>query len=257
MEDKRSSKKSKNTEEKLKEMDPSKIHAGHRERMRKRFDESGFDGWSEHEVLEFMLFYARPRINMNNIAHTIMFNSANSMSRMFELAESGALGKLNDVGSGTVNFLRYLKAFINYYHSNVLRGKSVQMTRNNFKEVLEYIDFPTDSEDLFAICLNRRMVIKYVASVAETAGETYASTRPDRIIKIATAVNADFVVLVHNHPSGNTEPSYDDIYLTEYMDNKLSAVGIFLVDHFIVCGDEVVSIKMMLQEEEDGKRDSK
>ncbi|MGN1115674.1 MAG: JAB domain-containing protein [Candidatus Ornithomonoglobus sp.] len=241
------------SEDVIKEMDPSKIHAGHRERMRKRFDESGFDGWSEHEVLEFMLFYARPRKNMNNIAHTIMFNSANSMPRMFELAESGALGKIEDVGRGTVNFLRYLKAFIDYYHSNVLRGKSVQMTRDNFKEVLEYIDFPIDSEDLFAICLNRRMVIKYVASVAETAGETHAAARPDRIIKLATAVGADFVVLVHNHPSGNTEPSYDDIYMTEQIDRMLSAVGIFLVDHFIVCGDEIVSIKMTVQGETDGE----
>ncbi|MGN0162548.1 MAG: JAB domain-containing protein [Candidatus Ornithomonoglobus sp.] len=240
-------------EETLREMDPSKLHAGHRERMRKRFDESGFDGWSEHEVLEFMLFHARPRVNMNHIAHTIMFNSANSMSRMFELAESGALGKLNNIGSGTVDFLRHLKAFIDYYHSNVLKGKSVQMTRNNFKEVLEYIDFPIDSEDLFSICLNRRMVIKYVASVAETAGETHAAMRPDRIMKLATAVGADFVVLVHNHPSGNTEPSYDDIYMTEQIDKMLSAVGIFLVDHFIVCGDEIVSIKMTLQGETDGE----
>lgn len=253
MEDKKSGKVKEGAEEALKEMDPARIHEGHRERMRKRFDESGFDGWSEHEVLEFMLFYARPRVNMNHIAHTIMFNSANSMPRMFELAESGALGKLNNVGSGTVKFLRHLKAFIDYYHSNVLRGKSIQMTRANFKEVLEYIDFPIDSEDLFAICLNRRMVIKYVASVAETAGETHAATRPNRIMKLATAVGADFVVLVHNHPSGNTEPSYDDIYMTEQIGKMLSAVGIFLVDHFIVCGDEIVSIKMTVQGANDGE----
>ncbi len=241
---------------KAKKDSPVNIHEKHRERMRKRFNESGFDGWSDHEVLEFMLFHARPRVNMNNIAHMIMFNSANSLSRMFELAESGALGKVKDVGPSTVDFLRHLKAFIDYYHCSVLKGKSIQMTRNNFKEVLKYIDFPLDSEDLFAICLNRRMVIKYVASVADTAGETHASTRPNRILKLATAVGADFVVLVHNHPSGNTEPSYDDIYMTEQIDRLLAAVGIFLVDHFIVCGDEVVSIRMNMRGDNDGERNS-
>lgn len=48
-------------------------HDGHRERMRKRFKESGnFKGFSEHEILEMLLFYIVPRKNTNDIAHELI-----------------------------------------------------------------------------------------------------------------------------------------------------------------------------------------
>ena len=48
-------------------------HGGHRERMRKRFKESGnFKGFSEHEILEMLLFYIVPRKNTNDIAHELI-----------------------------------------------------------------------------------------------------------------------------------------------------------------------------------------
>ena len=36
-------------------------HAGHRKRMRERYSQSGFKGWADHEVLEFILFDKIPR----------------------------------------------------------------------------------------------------------------------------------------------------------------------------------------------------
>ena len=57
-------------------------HGGHRERMRKRFKESGnFKGFSEHEILEMLLFYIVPRKNTNDIAHELIkkFGSLNSV----------------------------------------------------------------------------------------------------------------------------------------------------------------------------------
>ena len=48
------------------------IHKGHRERMRKKFIQSGFDGFTNHEILELLLFYSRPRIDTNAIAHRLI-----------------------------------------------------------------------------------------------------------------------------------------------------------------------------------------
>ena len=44
-------------------------HDGHRKRMRERFRISGLEGFSEHEVLELILFYGRARGNVNDTAH--------------------------------------------------------------------------------------------------------------------------------------------------------------------------------------------
>lgn len=48
------------------------LHAGHRSRMRHRFFCTGLDGFADHEVLEFLLFYAIPRQDVNPMAHALM-----------------------------------------------------------------------------------------------------------------------------------------------------------------------------------------
>ncbi len=48
------------------------IHDGHRERMRERFLQTGFEGMEDHEALELLLYYFFPRINTNPIAHRLI-----------------------------------------------------------------------------------------------------------------------------------------------------------------------------------------
>lgn len=48
------------------------LHAGHRSRMRRRFLLNGLDGFSDHEVLELLLFYAVPRQDVNPMAHMLL-----------------------------------------------------------------------------------------------------------------------------------------------------------------------------------------
>ena len=47
-------------------------HAGHRERMRQRFQDTGLDGFAEHEILEMLLFYVVRRENTNTLAHKLL-----------------------------------------------------------------------------------------------------------------------------------------------------------------------------------------
>ena len=48
------------------------LHAKHRKRMRKRFMETNAEGFSDHELLELLLFYCVPRKNTNDIAHRLL-----------------------------------------------------------------------------------------------------------------------------------------------------------------------------------------
>ena len=48
------------------------IHDGHREKMRRRFLETGLEGFADHEALELLLYYAIPRRDTNPIAHAPM-----------------------------------------------------------------------------------------------------------------------------------------------------------------------------------------
>lgn len=57
---------------------------------------------------------------------------------------------------------------------------------------------------------------------------------PKEIIKEATLKSAASIILVHNHPSGETEPSSEDINLTNRIVNACDLVGIRVLDHIII-----------------------
>ena len=48
------------------------IHDGHREKLRKNFIEVGLDGKTDHQILEILLTYALPRIDVNPLAHELI-----------------------------------------------------------------------------------------------------------------------------------------------------------------------------------------
>lgn len=52
--------------------DDANLHGGHRQRMMDRFKVNGLNGFSEHEILEIMLYFVFPRINTNELAHRLL-----------------------------------------------------------------------------------------------------------------------------------------------------------------------------------------
>ena len=64
---------------------------------------------------------------------------------------------------------------------------------------------------------------------------------PREVVKEALRLNAAAVILSHNHPSGNPEPSQADKVLTQRLKEALMLVEIRMLDHVIVGGMETVS----------------
>ncbi|WP_324809877.1 JAB domain-containing protein [Ralstonia pickettii] len=71
---------------------------------------------------------------------------------------------------------------------------------------------------------------------------TQTSVYPREVLKSVMARNAAAVAFVHNHPSGNPEPSLADERLTMTLKTALGLVDVRCVDHFIVAGDHVLSM---------------
>ena len=66
---------------------------------------------------------------------------------------------------------------------------------------------------------------------------------PREVFKEATTASAASVILVHNHPSGDPQPSKEDIELTKRLAKAGEIMGIDVVDHIIVCGENYLSLK--------------
>jgi DNA repair protein RadC len=74
-------------------------------------------------------------------------------------------------------------------------------------------------------------------------GLNYNFLEPRNVFEPAFSLGASSFILVHNHPSGNLEPSDDDLLLTEKVAKIADLMGVKLLDHLIVCKKNFYSIR--------------
>jgi len=64
---------------------------------------------------------------------------------------------------------------------------------------------------------------------------------PRLVVEKALQYNAASVILTHNHPGGNLQPSQSDMKVTKFLMDVLEKVEVIVTDHIIACGDKTVS----------------
>lgn len=77
--------------------------------------------------------------------------------------------------------------------------------------------------------------------VISTGGITGTVADPRIIMKKALEENATSIILSHNHPSGNINPSREDIMLTKKIKEAASFLDISVLDHIIIGNDKYYS----------------
>ena len=70
-----------------------------------------------------------------------------------------------------------------------------------------------------------------------------AQVYPREILRTALLKNTSAIILVHNHPSGNSKPSDDDVRLTKQLENISREFGLRIHDHIVVSRDKAFSIR--------------
>lgn len=99
-----------------------------------------------------------------------------------------------------------------------------------------------DREHFKAVLLNTKNGIIRIVTVA-VGSLNAALVHPREIFKAAVVASAAGMILVHNHPTGNPEPSREDRDLTVRFTRCGELMGIELVDHIIIGGDQFVSMR--------------
>ncbi len=95
-------------------------------------------------------------------------------------------------------------------------------------------------EKFIVVCLNSsNQIIKY--ETISVGNLNSSVVHPREVFKVAIDNNSANIFLLHNHPSGNTEPSKEDISITKRLVEAGKIMDINIFDHLIIAGDKFTS----------------
>lgn len=213
-------------------------HAGHRERMRRQLKTSGMDSLSDVQVLEVALYYAIPRRDTNELAHTLLARFG-TLAGVFD-ASYEELTSIPGVGENAAALIMLVPQILK--KSYVARGEETAYITSSTeagKYLVPRFMFEKD-EIALLLCLDTQ---KRVISCTEIGrGVVNAvNASPRKVVETALKKRASAVILAHNHPDGFAIPSREDDIATKQIYSSLELVGIPLVDHIIVAGNDFVS----------------
>ncbi len=143
--------------------------------------------------------------------------------------------------AGTFYFMEVAEIKVSYSNSNPDRVK-VTSSQIIYDLILKHwdLDILEYQEEVKVILLNRANVVLGIYEMSK--GGISGTVVDIRIILgVALKCNASCIILVHNHPSGNTEPSEQDKSITKKLKKASELLDLNLLDHLIISTEEYYS----------------
>ena len=217
-------------------MDEKKsIHEGHRQRLKNKFLENGFQGFEPHNILELLLFYSIPRKNTNEIAHRLL-NHFGSLKNVFQ-ADFSELLKVDGIKESSATLIKMVPMIAKEYVADSFKEGTVFDTANKIGSFFVNKFLGEKNEIVYAMLLNNKFELLSVVKIHEgSVNSAFVSSR--KILDSVVKYNASMLIIAHNHPDGIVCPSMDDINTTADLMTAFNAFGIKLVEHFVIAGNE-------------------
>ncbi len=212
-------------------MQNNKDHSGHRKRLRSKFKNSGLDGLLDYEQVELLLTYAVPVKDVKQTGKRIIKKFKN-ISGLLD-AERGELMEIKGLGETSVVLIKLVRCLLTKYSEEEMFAADILSSPEKVYEFAKLKIGPHKNESLMVIFLNtKNMVIEYKV-ISEGSIDSVA-VYPRKIMELALNNNAAGIIIVHNHPSGDTSPSTSDDELTKELKKISESMDIRLLDHIIV-----------------------
>ena len=202
-------------------------HEGHRKRIIQKLESGTL---LDHELLEIMLFSMIPRRNTNDIAHRLL-QKFGSIQEVF-CATQEELKTVKGVGESVAANIRCIGIVYRKYFSTKKEGYEGRYDSTNF---LAYINehYPlVDCEVIDIYLLSKGSEIIKRKRYTEDDGMSAQISSAD-LSKLLTEENPSGIIIVHNHPLGDANPSQADDEMTKRCQMVCSMHGIMLCDHYI------------------------
>lgn len=213
---------------------------GHRDRLRARFLEAGPDALPDYELLELLLFQAIPRQDVKPLAKALLAEFGSLWGVVN--APPAALMRRRMVKEAAVAALKVTAAIALRMARQDIVGKPVL---GSWTKVMDYCTAAMAHEPVeqFRILFLDRKNTLIADEVQQRGTVDHTPVYPREVVKRALELHASALILVHNHPSGDPQPSRADIDMTKQIVAAATALGVIVHDHIIIGKGRHVSFK--------------
>lgn len=214
--------------------------SGHRARLRGRFLTKGADALADYELLEMILFAAKPRGDVKPLAKTLL-KRCGSFANVIH-ASPDTLRGVEGVGDAVIASLKLIESSCQHLLREQLNDKPII---NSWTILLDYCQLAMANntrEEFRILFLNNKNVL-ISDEVQQTGTVDHTPVYPREVLKRALELGASALILAHNHPSGDPTPSKADIDMTRALTEAARPFNIRIHDHLVIAQHKHYSFK--------------
>jgi DNA repair protein RadC len=198
---------------------------------REKFLKGGINILSDIELVEILVgsgikgrdFKQISRSVMNLVKISVKENTPLSIQELLKIEGVGSV-----LAMRIVSGIELGRRIYGLFDKEIVRITDAKQAYEIFKDMSSL-----KRERVDMICLNSRF--EYICRESIAMGSlNCAKLSPREVLYTSITNNSAFVILAHNHPSGDSTPSEEDILLTKNIVNILDITGIQLLDHIVI-----------------------
>ena len=215
--------------------------AGHRARLRRRLLDAGASGFHDYELIEYLLALTIPRVDTKPLAKRLVDNFDGIGPLLTASPDTLRREGLSDAAIGA---LKIAEATALRLLESRVRSQPVLSSWDALCDYLHAAMAHRRTEEVRVLFLNARNML--IANEALWQGSVdEASVHVREVISRAIALGATALIIVHNHPSGDSSPSHQDIRLTRDLVEAGRIMKVTVHDHVIVGANGRTSMRSM------------
>lgn len=216
-----------------------------KERPRERLMEYGKENLSNEELLSIILKTGNGKLSVKEVSNNVLnyFNGINNLKD----ATKEQLQQIKGIGLvQALTLLSVVELGKRIYMNDNISDKLLLTSSNNIYNYMKYQLYNKKQEYFYCLYVNQRKeLIERKLLFMGTLNRSVV--HPREVFKNAYLCSASGIICVHNHPSGNVNPSREDIRLTNSLVELGQVNGIPIIDHIIIGDNDYYSFY------EDGK----
>jgi DNA repair protein RadC len=206
-------------------------HRGHRKRLRDKFIKSGLAGFHDYEIVELLLSLGTPRKDCKASAKEAI-KKFQTLRGVLE-APVKELKQINGIGAHSAFGIKLVQEVAREFLKAKILEKPFYRSSQEVFDYLYHAMRGLKREVFKVIYLNSQNQIIDTVDLSEGTVNSSAVS-PRDVVEGAIKNNGTALIFVHNHPSGNPEPSTNDRGLTRELVYTGKLLRLRVLDHIII-----------------------